>query len=291
MGLRAGECGHHIQAVAQIDMAGHIDQRITRRTFGTAVGSLLVGTALAARAGDRLNLGVGTFSYHTLPIDQMIVQLKLLQISEIEMSNGEFMLMQPPTAAMCQAARDKFDHAGIRCVSYYTATIKDDRDLDFAVRFARIFGAHNVSGDATGAMLNHIDERFTKEGLTFGIHNHWFKQKFAYETVDDVLRGLSGRSKTMGAALDVGQMAACGQNPVDAVRRLGPYLKVVHLKDVAGAGAEHNVLFGHGVVDIPGVMKELKAVDFKGLVAIEYEKDTDSNADMKYQVEFARRYA
>ena len=86
-------------------------------------------------------------------------------------------------------------------------------------------------------------------------------------------------------------MAACGQNPVDAVRRLGPYLKVVHLKDVAGAGAEHNVLFGHGVVRHPGCDERTKTVDFKGLVAIEYEKDTDSNADMKYQVEFARRYA
>jgi sugar phosphate isomerase/epimerase len=59
---------------------------------------------------------------------------------------------------------------------------------------------------------------------------------------------------------------------------------------VAGAGAEHNVLFGHGVVNIPGVMKELKAIGFKGLVAIEYEKDTNSNADMQYQVEYARRF-
>jgi len=271
-------------------MAGLINQRITRRTFGATLGSLLADTALPARAANALNLGVGTFSYHTLPIDEMIVQLEQLQISEIEMSNGEFMLMHPPTAAMCHGARDKFDRAAIRCVSYYTATIKDDQDLDLAVRYAKIFGAHNVSGDATGAMLQHIDERFTREGLTFGIHNHWFKQKFAYETVDDVLRGLSGRSKTMGATLDVGQMAACGQDPVDAVRRLAPYLKVVHLKDVAGAGAEHNVLFGHGVVNIPGAMNELKAVGFKGLVAIEYEKDTDSNADMKYQVEFARRF-
>jgi sugar phosphate isomerase/epimerase len=264
---------------------------VTRRRFGVALGAAMAGTVLSGKPRATLNLGVGTFSYHTLPIDAMMVQLRQLRIREIEMSNGEFMLMQPPTAAMCQAARDQFDHAGIRCVSYYTATIKDNRDLDLAVRFAKIFGARNVSGDATGPMLNHIDERFTREGLTFGIHNHWFKQKFAYESVDDVLHGLSGLSKTMGATLDVGQMAACGQDPLDAVRRLAPYLKVVHLKDVAAAGAEHNVLFGHGIVNIPGVMKELKAIDFKGLVAIEYEKDTDSNADMKYQVDYARRFA
>ena len=58
---------------------------------------------------------------------------------------------------------------------------------------------------------------------------------------------VSGRSKAMGATLDVGQMAACGQDPLDAVQRLAPHLKVVHLKDVAGAGAEHNVLLGEAL--------------------------------------------
>lgn len=140
-------------------------------------------------------------------------------------------------------------------------------------------------------MLHEIDRRFTEEGLTFGIHNHWFPRKFAYESVDDVLRGLTRCSKTMGATLDVGQMAACGHDPVDAVRRLAGYLKVVHLKDVAGAGAEHNVLLGQGVANIPGVMQALKKIEFAGLVAIEYEKEGDVNADMEQEVEYARRLA
>jgi sugar phosphate isomerase/epimerase len=264
----------------------------TRRHFNRVLGSGLAGAALWAKPSNgALDIGVGTFSYHTLTMDAMIAQLTRLRIQKVEMSRGEFMLMRPPTVEMCRSARDKFDRAGIRCVSYYTATIKDERDLDLAVRFAKILGAGNVSGDATGSMLNRIDERFTAEGLTFGIHNHWFKQKFAYETVDDVLGGLAGRSRTMGATLDVGQMAACGQDPVDAVRRLAKYLKVVHLKDVAGAGAEHNVLFGRGVVDIGAVMKELKTIEFKGLVAIEYEKDGNSDEDMKLLVNYARRLA
>ena len=174
------------------------------------------------------------------------------------MSRGEFMLMKPPTPEMCKSARAKFDGAGIRCVSYYTATIKNDADLDYAVRYARLLGASNVSGDATGPILDAIDKRFQQEGLTFGIHNHWFPQKFAYESVEDVLSAIAGRSKAMGATLDVGQMAACGHDPVDAVRRLRPYLKVVHLKDVAEAGAEHNVLLGEGIAEIPAVLRELK---------------------------------
>lgn len=263
--------------------------------FGRRALLRLAGTAIAAGpqllAANRLNIGIGTFSYHTLSMDAMIEQLVRLNIREIEMSRGEFMLMEPPTPEMCRSAREKFDRAGIRCVSYYTATIKNERDIDYAVRYAQILGAHNVSGDATGATLQQIDYRFARERLTFGIHNHWFKQGFAYESADDVLKALKTVSDTVGSTLDVGQMAACGHDAVDAVKRLAPRLRLVHLKDVAGAGAEHNVLLGRGVVNIPGVMKELKKVDFRGLVAIEFEKNTNDNEDMEIQVAYARRLA
>jgi sugar phosphate isomerase/epimerase len=264
---------------------------MTRRTLTSLLGAAVVSKLLPAKPRRGLDIGVGTFSYHNLSIDDMIAQLTKLRIREIEMSRGEFMLMKPPTSEMCQSARDKFDKAGIRCVSYYTATIKDDRDLDYAVRFAKILGARNVSGDATGLILKRIDERFTREGLTFGIHNHWFKQGFAYESADDVLHGLAGLSKTCGATLDVGQMAACGHDPIEAIHKLASRLLIVHLKDVQAAGAEHNVLLGQGIAKIPEVMKELKKIGFQGLVAIEYEKEGDSNEDMEVLVNYARRLA
>ena len=44
----------------------------------------------------KLNLGIGTYTYHSLSIDDMIVQLKRLEIREIEMSRGEFMLFSKP---------------------------------------------------------------------------------------------------------------------------------------------------------------------------------------------------
>jgi inosose dehydratase len=254
----------------------------------TAAGAV---SAVRLFGASRLDIGVGTFSYHSLSLDDMIVELQRLRVRDIEMSRGEFMLIEPPTPAMCASAREKFDRAGIRCLSYYTATLKTSRDIDYAVRYGKMLGASNISADATGPILDQIDTRFSREGLTFGIHNHWFKQKFAYESVDDVLNGLKGRSKTMGATLDVGQMAACGHDPVAAVHRLAPYLKVVHLKDVEAAGAEHNVPLGSGIVNIRAVVAELGKIRFGGLVAIEYEKEGDVREDMRNAVEYTRSLA
>lgn len=264
----------------------------TRRHFATTLGLTVAAGVLPLQASTRLNVGIGTYSYHNLSLDDMIGQLNALGVREIEMSRVEFMLMNHPTEDLCRAARAKFDRAGIRCVSYYTATIKEDADLENAARFAKILGSRNVTGDATGSILNRIDERFTSEKVTFGIHNHYFKgQKFAYESPEDVLDALKGLSKTVGATADVGHFASCGHDPVDALRKLAPRLKLVHLKDIQEANGEVNVLLGKGISKIPQVMKELHRQNFSGLVAIEYESEGDVGEAMRKDTEFARKLA
>jgi sugar phosphate isomerase/epimerase len=266
--------------------------RITRRTFAKTLAAGLAATALPLRASTKLNVGIGTYSYHNLSLDQMIAQLNALKVPEIEMSRGEFMLMNHPTEDLFHTARTKFDQAGIRCLSYYSATIKEDADLDNAIRFAKLLGAHNITGDATGSILNRIDQRCMQEKLSFGIHNHYFKgEKFAYESPEDVLNALHGLSETVGATADVGHFASCGHDPVDALRKLGTRLKLVHLKDIQAVDGEVNVLLGKGISKIPEVMQELHRQNFAGLVAVEYEKETDVTEDMRQDMEYARQLA
>jgi hypothetical protein len=87
----------------------------TRREFGriaaeaAGISSLALGGHTFAAAPFHLNIGVGTFSYHTLSLEDMIVQLKENHVQEIEMSRGEFMLMRPPSQEMVEAARRKLD--------------------------------------------------------------------------------------------------------------------------------------------------------------------------------------
>jgi inosose dehydratase len=260
---------------------------LTRRLF-TAAAIAASGAPLRAAGG--LTLGIGTYSYHSLSMDDMIVQLKRLRIEEVEMSRGEFMLFSKPKPERFESARANFDRAGIRCVSYYTATIHDEVELDAAVRGAHLLGSRNITGDATGEILDRIEQRCADEGLTFGIHNHFFKgRKFPYESPEDIVAVLKGRSKTMGATLDTGQFASCGHDPVEAVRKLAPYLKMVHLKDIEAAGAEVNVLFGKGIARIADVIVELRKVGYAGLVAIEYEKEGKVEEDVRMEVEYARR--
>jgi inosose dehydratase len=241
-------------------------------------------------AAPPLRLGIGTYTFHNLSVEAMVAELVKLGVTEIEMSRGEFMNFTHPPAERFHRFRRMADAAGIRCVSYYAPTIKERGDLDAAIAFARILGAGNISGDPTGAILKEVDRRVAAEGLTFGIHNHYFKQRgFAYESPEDVLRALDGLSPAVGCTLDVGHIVSCGFDTLDAVRKLGPRLKLVHLKDIQAAGEEVNVLLGQGRARIPEVLAELRKLRFQGLIALEYEKDGDISDDVRRQMEYARK--
>lgn len=177
---------------------------ISRRRFVESIAGAMTLAVSALRASGKLNIGIGTYSDHNLSVDDMIVQLNALRIQEIEMSRGEFMLFSKPDASLFRSTADKLDRAGIRCVSYYSATLKDVTDVERAVHFAKLLGARNITGDATGSILAQIDRRCTQEGITFGIHNHYFKgERFPYESPEDVGNALAGLSKTVGATADV----------------------------------------------------------------------------------------
>ena len=273
---------------------------ITRRRFVTTTAACLAASTLPLQALAPLTIGIGTFSYHSLSFDDMVAQLQILlptnglHNQQIEMSRGEFMLLSKPSEELFRTSRAKLDKAGIRCISYYAATIKDEQDVANAVRFAQLLGAHNITGDATGSdLLQHIDRSVTQAALTFSIHNHFFPGvKFPYESPEDVLRALAALSASCGATADTGHFAACGYDPVDAVRKLGPRLNLVHLKDVKAVGSGDNVLLGAGIAKIPEVEAELHRQNFRRLVAIEYEKEgkDDVRDDMRENVAFAWKY-
>jgi len=264
---------------------------ISRRHFLAGSGASLLAAATARSSAHRLPIGIGTYSYHSLSMDDMIVQLKALHVDVIEMSRVEFMLLSHPVDELFRTTRARLDAAKIRCQSYYSATIVTEQDLENAIRFARLLGASNITGDATGPILGEIDRRLTSEGLTFGLHNHFFKQHFAYESPEDVLRAIMPLSPTMGATADTGHFASCGYDPAESIRKLAPRLRMVHLKDVQAAGGEVNVLIGHGIAKIPQVMAELHRQQFQGLVAVEYEKEGPVDDDLREEIRYARSLA
>jgi sugar phosphate isomerase/epimerase len=263
---------------------------ISRRYFITAFGAgmLILRRAKAEKA--RFELGIGTYTYRGITEDQMIEDLGTLKIRLIELSSPDYFLPGVKLDAVARL-RAKLDQAKIKAVSYFSGDIKSEADISTTMKVAHELGVNHVSGSAVGQALKMVDASFTREGLKFGIHNHWFRgRKFEYESPEDLLKALANVSDTVGITMDAGHMASCGYDPVQALDKLWSRLQLVHLKDVERSGDDKNVVLGTGIAKSKAVIATLEKRGFTGLVAIEYEAEPQNpQADVARCVEFARK--
>jgi sugar phosphate isomerase/epimerase len=264
--------------------SGLIDRRSFIKVLG--LGVLNVRGALAAPAG--FPLGIGTYTFRGVTVDQMIADLKALNISQIELSSPDYMIPGVKLPAM-QDLRSKLTGAGIVAASYFCGTIANEADVNQTVEAARALGVRHVSGWAWGDALKMIDSRFSREGMEFGIHDENCAGP-SNCSPDNLLEALSGLSKTIGITLDSGHMATCGHDPVEALMKLRQRVQLVHLKDVKRAGSDENAILGTGIARIPAFVAALKRLNFRHLVAIEDEASPQSpEANVEKDVAFARK--
>ena len=262
---------------------------LTRRSFIAAVGGGILALRTVRAQNARFELGIGTYTYRGVTEDQMIEDLGALHIRQIELSSPNYFLPAVKLDAV-KSLRVKLARGGVTAVSYFAGGIKTEEDIDTTIRVARELGVNHVSGSAVDSALKMVDSSFTREGLKFGIHNHWFRgRRFEYESPEDVLKALDTVSPTVGATLDAGHMASCGYDPVDAIDKLWPRLQLVHLKDVERSGDDKNVVLGTGIAKSRAVVETLEKRGYTGLVAIEYEAAMENpQPDVIRCVTFAR---
>jgi sugar phosphate isomerase/epimerase len=65
---------------------------------------------------------------------------------------------------------------------------------------------------------------------------------------------------------------------VDALKKLQGRIISLHFKDINAKSRDaHDVIWGTGVANVPGVLQELKNQRFKGVFSIEYEYNWDNS--------------
>jgi sugar phosphate isomerase/epimerase len=95
----------------------------------------------------------------------------------------------------------------------------------------------------------------------------------------ELVRRLGDRGAELGLTLDVGHLLVTGDVPVgERIRALAPHLLHVHLDDVRGRVHEHR-MFGEGDLDLGETLASLRAIDFRGMAAVELSRDSHRGAD------------
>src|SRR5262249_1386885 len=138
-------------------------------------------------------------------------------------------------------------------------------------------GVQMFSADPTPNSFDSLDKLCEEYKIAIGIHPHgpsggglhrWYSAEI-------ILKAVKDHHPLIGSCLDTGHLIRAAHlgkelDAVEEIRIMGKRNFGLHLKDHDNERRE-DVIFGKGVLDVPGVLKALREVKFTGLISIEYE--------------------
>lgn len=183
----------------------------------------------------------------------------------------------------------------IKAVNYGVVGIpKDEAGARKVFEFAKAMGLRAVTTESVES-IDTLEPLVKEFDIMVGFHNHPKRaDNPGYRMWDPnyVLSVIKDRDRRIGSGADTGHWLRSSLNPVECLRILKGRIVSSHLKDLheMSPGA-HDVPFGTGVCDIPAILDELKAQEFDGNIAIEYEYHWDnSTPEVGQCIGFVRGY-
>jgi inosose dehydratase len=259
-----------------------------------ALGASFGTSAMRAFADDapkpgHLELGVQSYTLRGFPADKAIQMAHDLGFEHIEFFGSHFPTNSPPDKI--EAMKRKMAGLNMRISAHGVNGFGKDHEANRKLfEFAKQAGIKNISADPSEDSFDSLDKLVTEYDIRIAIHNHGPGAR--YDKIADVLKAIKGHDKRIGACADLGHYIRSGEDPVKAITLFEGRLYGIHLKDFDEPKKDANgVILGKGHLDVVGVYKALKKVNFPadGALSLEYEENMlNPVPDVKECVAIAR---
>ena len=218
-------------------------------------------------------LGIQSYSLRGYPVDEAIKHSQEIGFTTIEFFGGHYPLES--TDEQIAQMNDNLSAAGLKATAHGVNGFGKDHEANKKVfDFARRAGIKNISADPSPDSFESLDKLVAEYDIRIAIHNHGPSHR--YDKAIDVLNAVKKHHPHIGACADLGHYIRSGEDPVAVIRLLKGRLFGIHLKDFAEQKAEtKGVILGRGHMDVEGVFKALKEVNFPidGGLSLEYEEN------------------
>jgi sugar phosphate isomerase/epimerase len=214
-----------------------------------------------------VDLGIQSYSLrNTKKLEDVVKQTQQLGLHFIELFPGH--LPMNVNADQLAAAQALLASHEVTANAYGVCGLgKNVAQARKLFEFAKKAGIGFIPANPSPDCFDVLDPLVEEYDLRIGIHNHGPGSRWT--TADQMLKALEDHHPHIGVCLDTGHLERAKDDPVAAVRKLGPRLHGLHVKDTNAQG--HDVVLGTGRTDIPGLLAALKAISFRGVFSIEYE--------------------
>ena len=240
--------------------------------------------AHAADAQDRFggfNLGLQSYTLRGFKVDRAIEMMQSLGLHSVEFFDAHFPVAS--TDEQIAAMKKSTAAAGIKIMGHGVNPFSKNHDANRRYfEFAKKAGIRNISADPSEDSFDSLDKLCEQYDIRIAIHNHGPGAR--YDKVTDVLNAVTGHHKNIGACADLGHYIRSAEDPVKVITLLEGRLFGIHLKDFKEQKANtQGVILGKGHLDVEGVFRALKKVNFPadGCLSLEYEEnEKDPIADV-----------
>ena len=217
-----------------------------------------------------IRLGMASYTFRKFDRAQLLGFMKQLRMTNLNLKD---MHLPMGTPEQVKASAAELRAAGMNLTAVGTVTFNKDEDADMRAKFdyARAAGVPVIVAAPTKDVLPRL-ERFVREyDIRIAIHNHGPEDK-VFPSPLDVLAAVQGLDERIGCCIDVGHCMRAGVDPVEAIRRVGPRVYDVHMKDLAKrTEKESQVAVGEGVMPVREMFEALIKNRYKFCVDLEYE--------------------
>lgn len=254
------------------------------------MASALLPDRFLAEPASRLSyggfaMGIQSFTLRKLALEPMLDAVAALGLSHVELIPETKLLFYefgshfPVTEDGAALARvhAALAQRGIRLAASGVHGVADEAEARRLFAFARAARIPLLTIMPDDEALDALDALCAEHPeVRLGIHNHgpWFR----YDKIADVEGSLAGRHPGFGACVDAGHFIRSGEDPVEALHRLGSRVHGVHLKDFRSEGffAEGCIL-GQGKLELDAFFRALRAIGFgaEEALSLEYEESAD----------------
>jgi inosose dehydratase len=263
-------------------------RKLSRRGFLAAGAATMVGAARLARAAQGANryggfdVGMQSYTLRAFPVDEALVEINKLGLASVELFDAHF--SSKSSDADIEAMKSRTTSLGIKMRGHGVDPFGPDHEANRRwFVFARKAGIKNISADPSEDAFDSLDKLCEEFQIRIAIHNHGPGAR--YDKISDVLNAIHGHHPLIGACADLGHYIRSGEDPVRAINLFEGRLYGIHLKDFAEQKAKtEGVILGQGHLDVVGVFKALRKVNFPrdGCLSLEYEENPkDPLADVK----------